>query len=150
MAQLLETQVPELIAQDTFAKEILKPTAAGLLSCLSTVLLQEIQRYNRLLTKLSTSLEELIKAVKGIVLMSAELDLMYTALIGNLVPQNWQAVAYPSLKKLTSWINDLKDRVNFMRQWAIKGHPKSYWLSGFFFPHGFITGVLQNYARKYQ
>ena len=37
-----------------------------------------------------------------------------------------------------------------MRNWAHKGHPKSYWLSGFFFPHGFITGVLQNYARKYQ
>lgn len=82
--------------------------------------------------------------------MSPELDLMYSALISNFVPQNWQAVAYPSLKKLTSWMMDLKDRVSFMRNWAQKGHPKSYWLSGFFFPHGFITGVLQNYARKYQ
>ena len=36
-----------------------------------------------------------------------------------------------------------------MRIWAQKGHPKSFWLSGFFFPHGFITGVLQTYARKH-
>lgn len=31
----------------------------------------------------------------------------------------------------------------------IKGHPAAYWLSGFFFPHGFMTGILQTYARKY-
>jgi len=37
-----------------------------------------------------------------------------------------------------------------MRKWMMKGHPKAFWLSGFFFPHGFMTGVLQNYARKHQ
>jgi dynein heavy chain len=36
-----------------------------------------------------------------------------------------------------------------MRNWAKSGHPKAYWLSGFFFPHGFITGILQTFARKY-
>ena len=36
-----------------------------------------------------------------------------------------------------------------MRVWAKTGHPKAYWLSGFFFPHGFITGILQTYARKH-
>ena len=36
-----------------------------------------------------------------------------------------------------------------MRTWAKLGHPKAYWLSGFFFPHGFITGILQTYARKH-
>ena len=29
------------------------------------------------------------------------------------------------------------------------GLPKSFWLPGLFFPQGFLTGVLQVHARKY-
>jgi len=36
-----------------------------------------------------------------------------------------------------------------MRTWLKFGHPPSYWISGFFFPHGFMTGTLQTYARKH-
>jgi dynein heavy chain len=84
------------------------------------------------------------------VLMSPELDQMYTSLLTNQVPANWATVAYSSLKPLASWFKDLHKRVDFMRQWMAKGHPKAYWLSGFFFPHGFLTGVLQAFARKHQ
>ncbi len=33
--------------------------------------------------------------------------------------------------------------------WITHGLPKSYWLPGLFFPQGFLTGVLQVHARKY-
>jgi len=105
-------------------------------------LIQEIERYNRLLTKIKTSLELLMKAIKGEVVMSPELDLMFSALLKNQVPQNWQDVSYPSLKPLASWITDLSKRVEFMRAWLKGGHPACFWLSGFFFPHGFMTGTL--------
>ena len=36
-----------------------------------------------------------------------------------------------------------------MRSWLKGGHPACYWLSGFFFPHGFMTGTLQTFARKH-
>src|SRR3569833_1248063 len=66
-----------------------------------------------------------------------------------MVPPNWQEVSYPSLKPLASWVKDLNQRVEFMRNWLKNGHPATYWLSGFFFPHGFMTGALQTYARKH-
>lgn len=35
------------------------------------------------------------------------------------------------------------------QHWRDNGAPISYWLSGFFFPQSFLTGVLQTHARKF-
>lgn len=102
-----------------------------------------------MLAKIGKSLGSLQMAIQGLVEMSRELDLMYTSLLNNRVPGNWADVAYPSLKPLSSWFADLKERVDFMRNWLHNGHPPAFWLSGFFFPHGFMTGTLQTYARKH-
>jgi dynein heavy chain len=83
LAEALELNVPLTIDREEHAKDIFKPNSKGLLHCLSTVLLQEIERYNKLLSKMSTSLSLLMKAIKGLVIMSPELDLMYSALLNN-------------------------------------------------------------------
>ncbi len=98
--------------------------------------------------EIATSLSQLQDAILGKINMSAVLDAMHTDLLNNRVPDNWSQVSYPSLKPLASWMTDLAARVSFMRQWALQGHPHCFWLAGFFFPHGFMTGVLQTYARK--
>jgi dynein heavy chain len=112
--------------------------------------MQEKARYNRLIAVIEMTLDTLIKAVQGLVLMSPELEEMYSSLLKNQVPQNWAAVSFSSLKPLASWYQDLHDRIAFRQNWMSKGHPKAYWLSGLFFPHGFITGVLQAHARKHK
>lgn len=84
---------------------------------LSTVLLQELARFNKLLTVMRNSLEELQKAIKGLVVMSFELDSMYLSMLNSFVPANWEKVAYPSLKPLMSWFRDLLERVEFMEHW---------------------------------
>lgn len=68
--------------------------------------------------------------------MSAELDKMYSSLLNNQVPQIWASKAYPSLKPLASFYEDMIKRVNFFRDWfSLEGmHPKAYWISAFFFP----------------
>ena len=58
-------------------------------------------------------------------------------------------VAYPCTKKLSAWVEELLDRLNFIRKWIDGGKPSRYWLGGFFFPHAFLTGTLQNFARKH-
>jgi dynein heavy chain len=109
-----------------------------------------MERFNRLLRIVSTSLAELKRAIRGEVLMSLELDKMYSSMLNNQVPALWERYAYPSRKPLASWMADLHQRIAFMREWLRHGQPKSFWLSGFFFPQGFLTGALQTFARKYQ
>jgi len=120
-----------------------------ILNSLSTVLSQECVRFNKLLSTVKLSLENLIKAIKGFVVMSQELESVFNSLLNNEVPHAWSTVAYLSLKPLGGWVTDLHRRINFMAEWIEYGQPKTFWLPGFFFPQGFLTGTLQNHARKY-
>jgi len=109
---------------------------------------QEIVRFNILLSTMRKSLTMLDKAIEGTVVMSLDLELMFNDfLLGN-VPSGWVKWAYPSLKPLHSWFNDLIERVSFMRGWCHDGPRKSYWISAMFFPQGFKTAALQMHARK--
>jgi dynein heavy chain len=115
---------------------------------MNTVLVQEAQRYNRLLGVLHTTLNQLPKALKGLVVLSAELEAMATSVYDQKVPDPWANKGYPSLKPLNPWFKDLLLRLEFMYNWVDSGVPKAFWISGFFFPQGFLTAALQNYARK--
>ena len=74
--------------------------------------------------------------------MSSTLDQMYSCFLKNEVPEVWEQVSFQSNYNLSNWYQDLQKRIKFIRDWMLDGHPKSYWLSGFFFPHGFMTGIL--------
>ncbi|GAX80571.1 hypothetical protein CEUSTIGMA_g8008.t1 [Chlamydomonas eustigma] len=116
---------------------------------MNTVLAQECIRYNSLLEVMSKSLRETVKALKGLVVMSPELEAVAYSMYDNQVPEMWAAKAYPSLKPLSSWSGDLIERCRFIALWIQAGTPSVYWISGFFFPQAFLTGTLQNYARKH-
>lgn len=88
------------------------------------------------------------KAIEGTVVMSADLESMASKFLDNKVPLAWEAVGYPSLKPLSSWVTDLILRVEFIAKWLYKGPPATYWVPSFFFPQGFMTAALQTYARK--
>jgi len=79
-----------------------------------------------------------------------ELEDMFNNFLNNKVPVPWEKVGYPSLKPLSSWIEDLILRFDFIGSWLYNGNPKSYWLPAFFFPQGFMTAASQTYARETQ
>lgn len=79
--------------------------------------------------------------------MSEDLDAMANAIFDNRVPPSWVSKGFLSMKPLSSWIEDCNRRCDFLKEWIEGGVPKVYWVSGFFFPQAFFTGILQNYAR---
>jgi dynein heavy chain len=122
--------------------------ADGSVNSLGVFVEQEMSRFNRLLRVMRRSLTDLGRAVKGLVVMSSELEAMYAAMTLQRVPPAWEAAAYPSLKPLGPWVADLCARIEALAQWVAHGPPASFWISGFFFPQGFMTGALQSHARK--
>ncbi|KAF4654403.1 hypothetical protein FOL47_009992, partial [Perkinsus chesapeaki] len=146
--QMLE-RLPAPITEESACKEVFAVNEQGMMGSLGTCLSQEMSRFNKLIGRMKKTLTELQKAIKGLIVMTADLDAMFSALQNNYIPSLWEAVAYPSLKPLASWFEDMISRVEFFRDWVINDQPVAYWISAFYFPQGFLTAVLQAYSRFY-
>ncbi|XP_034630816.1 dynein heavy chain 6, axonemal [Trachemys scripta elegans] len=149
LASTILTKLSGKLDIDTASESLFVKDDKGRVDSLTTVLGQEVDRFNNLLDLLRSSLETLNKAIAGFVVMSEEMEKVYNSFLNNQVPTLWANAAYPSLKPLGGWVKDLVLRTTFVDSWLRRGQPKSFWISGFFFPQGFLTGTLQNHARKY-
>eukprot|EP00442_Polarella_glacialis_P009317 CAMPEP_0115143604 /NCGR_PEP_ID=MMETSP0227-20121206/60896_1 /TAXON_ID=89957 /ORGANISM="Polarella glacialis, Strain CCMP 1383" /LENGTH=485 /DNA_ID=CAMNT_0002552517 /DNA_START=202 /DNA_END=1660 /DNA_ORIENTATION=+ len=117
---------------------------------MNTVVKQECLRYNKLLWGMASSLKDFRKAIKGLIVMTSDLEDCGKSLLVNDVPELWSKKGPLSLKPLSSWYLDILARVAFFQMWFDLGKPPPcFWISGIFFPQAFFTGAIQNYARKF-
>lgn len=113
------------------------------------VVLQECDRTNVLLTEIVRTLVELDFGFKGELSMSDSMEDLANSLYLDRVPKIWEALAYPSLRSLASWLVDLQNRIAQISEWSSNPAetPVVTWLSGLFNPQSFLTAVMQASAQ---
>ena len=71
---------------------------------MNSVLTQELEKYNTLITLIKSSLKELKKAIAGEALLSPQLEAALNSMALNMIPAIWKARSFNSLKPLGSYI----------------------------------------------
>eukprot|EP01042_Synura_sphagnicola_P000006 gene6-7_t len=122
---------------------------------LNIFLLQEVQRLQSAITRVRRTLEIVLQAIRGEVVVTAEIMDSINAVYDARVPKLWMySVAGDEVSWLAPnlgvWFGGLQQRDEQYRTWLAIGRPSSYWLAGFFNPQGFLTAVQQEITRGHK
>ncbi|XP_017580699.2 dynein heavy chain 10, axonemal [Pygocentrus nattereri] len=143
VARDIQNKLPSIFDLDVIRKKF------GLeVSPTSVVLLQELERFNRLVLRMSRSLAELQRALAGEVGMSSELDEVARALFNGQIPAIWRRLAPDTLKSLGNWMIHFKRRYDQYSSWVDDGEPTVMWLSGLHIPESYLTALVQATCRR--
>ncbi|XP_023932850.1 dynein heavy chain 8, axonemal [Lingula anatina] len=121
----------------------------GILQPLNIFLKQEIDRMQKVITVVRTTLSDLKLAIEGTIIMSENLrdalDNMYDAR----VPALWRKISWQSTT-LGFWFTEMLERNDQFFTWIFEGRPKYFWMTGFFNPQGFLTAMRQEVTRAHK
>lgn len=76
-----------------------------------------------MLSYIRSTLEEIGKGVKGLAIMTPDLESIAASMAINKVPQEWLNKSYPSRKTLPFYYKDLLNRCIFLQKWVDEGIP---------------------------
>jgi dynein heavy chain len=88
LASDLESKLPEKLDVDKFHPYHFAPDNRGRTPSLTIFMQQEIDRFNKLLSVIIDTLTQLKKGIKGLVVMSEDLEKMYRSFLNNQVSWN--------------------------------------------------------------
>ena len=125
---------------------------------LNVFLFQEIQRLQLVLTIVRTTMNDMVLAIDGQIIMTPELVDCISSVGDFRVPKKWQydptGVEISWLTPgLAGWLKGLNDRHHQLSNWLTspnRERPPSFWLTGFFNPQGFLTSMKQEVTRQHR
>ncbi|XP_065810510.1 dynein axonemal heavy chain 8 [Labrus bergylta] len=118
----------------------------GALNSMNIFLRQEVDRMQRIISLLRTSLTDLKLAIDGTIIMSENLRDALDNIFDARVPNLWRKISWES-STLGFWYTELIERNKQFNCWVFKGRPKTFWMTGFFNPQGFLTAMRQEVTR---
>eukprot|EP00744_Colponema_vietnamica_P002766 GILI01004305.1.p1 GENE.GILI01004305.1~~GILI01004305.1.p1 ORF type:complete len:1534 (+),score=358.98 GILI01004305.1:162-4604(+) len=152
LAEEVYDQIPEPFDRRKVMKaerEKAKAVKQDNLQPIQVVLLQEVERWNKLVVTMRNSLKNLQKALVGTIGMSRDLDELASALGRGQLPSQWRGLAPSTRKNLGRWLAHFQKRYSQFSSWIEHGEPKVMWLSGLMIPESYISALVQTTCRKY-
>ena len=114
----------------------------------TVVLLQELDRWNKMVEKMSGSLKDLQKALVGEIGMSAELDALGSSIFDGQLPELWRRLTSQTEKNLAGWMLYFERRHKQYVSWVAEGEPAVMWLAGLQIPETYIAALVQTACRE--
>ncbi|XP_050294970.1 dynein axonemal heavy chain 10 [Anthonomus grandis grandis] len=107
------------------------------------VLLQELERFNRLIATMRRTLVQLKKALAGEIGMDAILDNVAYSLFNGQLPNSWRKLAPATCKNLGGWMEHFEMRQQQYFSWSTTGEPTVLWISGLHIPETYLAALVQ-------
>jgi len=110
---------------------------------------QEVDRMQKVIALVRTTLQNLLLAIDGTIIMSEDLADALNNMFDARVPTAWQAMSWLS-STIGFWFTELLGRHAQFHTWVFNGRPTAFWLTGFFNANGFITAMRQEVTRAHK
>uniref|UniRef100_A0AAQ4Q6E3 AAA+ ATPase domain-containing protein n=1 Tax=Gasterosteus aculeatus aculeatus TaxID=481459 RepID=A0AAQ4Q6E3_GASAC len=140
--EMLEKLPPNYVPHEVKSK-LMK---MGAMNPMNIFLRQEVDRMQRIINVVRISLTELKLAIDGTIIMSENLRDALDNIFDARVPKLWRKISWES-STLGFWFTELLERNKQFNSWVFIGRPKTFWMTGFFNPQGFLTAMRQEVTR---